>query len=345
MEETGIIRQIKSITGCSAGSIFAVLLALKYTSVELTDVITKLKLADYVSINADSILNFTTNKGLDNGFKLMGLIKKLISDKAGNPDITFKELYNIYGVQIQICATNVNTMTMGLFNKDSVPDMPIHIAIRASTALPFVYEPVILDGHIYCDGGVINNMPMCIACLEPNQTSLSTSSQSDGNNNKSVMTSSSSSSHTRKLTQQFNTLIIDKSDTHLPLQKNISKPHKSNGGISSGSGSSSDFSNNISTSALEKTLGFYLTNEYMPIDKDTPIKDITLTKFIDRIFQTYGNLKMNTIKKYNKNIIVLEVPIDIMSIVKINATPDDIMKTIDIAYQKVKSQMEQNKWI
>ena len=97
------LNNIKNITGCSAGSVFGLLIALKYTSIELKEILTNLHIPDYIDITADRILNFTNLKGLDSGNKLLQLLKTLISNKnSNNPDLTFKQLYERFDIKLQI---------------------------------------------------------------------------------------------------------------------------------------------------------------------------------------------------------------------------------------------------
>ena len=69
-EEKNVIKTIESITGSSAGAIFGALLALGYTSNELINIFKQVIFKDYLQINVDSILNFTTQKGFESGNKL-----------------------------------------------------------------------------------------------------------------------------------------------------------------------------------------------------------------------------------------------------------------------------------
>ena len=362
LEEENIIPQIRSITGCSAGSIFAVLIALGYKSDELTNIITKLKFSDYVDINAESIINFTRNKGLDSGIKLMSFIKKLIADKNNNnPEITFKEIYDRYNIKIQICATNINTMTLALFNKDSAPDMPVCTAIRASTALPLIYEPVIINDSIYCDGGVINNMPMCLACLDVQMSTVINSSDLAINISSLPDDRDKDRERDRDKDREIEVLSSVPTNSNTVVSPHVTrKLTGSSSANGENNGNTNAYTNSKSaktvmidgleynqkmrvkmdTNTLDKTLGFYLTNEYLPLPKGSSPKDIAFSNYLDRIFQSFGNAKMNTIRKYSKNIILLEVPNDIMSIMKIYASNIDTTKTINIAYDTIKTQMK-----
>ena len=53
-----IIKNFKSITGCSAGAIFGSLIAIGYTSTELQNIIKEMNFKEYININAESLINF-----------------------------------------------------------------------------------------------------------------------------------------------------------------------------------------------------------------------------------------------------------------------------------------------
>ncbi|GAC1408792.1 MAG: patatin-like phospholipase family protein [Actinomycetota bacterium] len=67
------------------------------------------------------------------------------------PASTFEELQ----IPLQICATNFSDGQERWFSAGGLMG-----AILASTALPGVYPPVAIDGHLYVDGGVVNNVPI-----------------------------------------------------------------------------------------------------------------------------------------------------------------------------------------
>ena len=75
-EETKKLVNIKSITGCSAGAIFGSLLAIGYNAQQLDTIVKTMIFKEYLTINVDSILNFTTTKGFETGKKLNLLKQK-----------------------------------------------------------------------------------------------------------------------------------------------------------------------------------------------------------------------------------------------------------------------------
>ena len=273
-EEKKIITNIKSITGCSAGALFGSLFAIGYNSEELETIVKSLIFKEYLNINVDSILNFINTKGFETGKKLNLLIKKCIKDKTGDENITFLQIQEKYNIKLQIGVTNLTKHKFELFNIDPTPNIPIEKAISASIAIPFIFEPIIIEDDIYCDGGLLDNLPI-----------------------ENVIDSS----------------IINNT--------------------------SNDKDNSLSI------IGFYLINKTNTINKDN-YRTIALSQYISLITQT---LSRNIIsrKKQNENIhnkkykiITIEIPCDIMTFIKINATHSDINNIIDIAYNITKNELK-----
>ena len=160
LEEHNAISQISTITGCSAGAIFGTLLAIGYTSVELNSIIKSLNFKDYLNITADSIINFIKLKGFDSGKNIMDFIKKSIKDKTDNENITFNQVYEKYNIKLKIGVSNLTSSKFELFDNNKTPNLPIYQAINASIAIPFIFEPVIINKQVYCDGGLLDNLPI-----------------------------------------------------------------------------------------------------------------------------------------------------------------------------------------
>ena len=159
-EEKDYIKNIQSITGCSAGAIFGSLLAIGYTYNELNNIVKSMIFKDYLKINVDSILNFTNTKGFESGTNLNLFIRNCIKNKTGNENITFSQIQEKYNIKLQIGVTNLTKNKFELLNNVTSPELPIHTAISASIAIPFIFEPIVINNDIYCDGGVLDNLPI-----------------------------------------------------------------------------------------------------------------------------------------------------------------------------------------
>ena len=158
--QTSLQNNLLSITGCSAGAMFGSLIAIGCTYKELITIIKTMNFKEYMNINAESIINFMRVKGLESGKTLINFIKNIIKEKTNNENITFKEIKDKYNIELQIGVTNLSKSIFELMNSVKTPDIPIHKAISASIAIPFVFEPIVIGDDIFCDGGILNNLPI-----------------------------------------------------------------------------------------------------------------------------------------------------------------------------------------
>jgi len=62
------------------------------------------------------------------------------------------------GPKLYIVATELNTGHSVRFGEPGFDHVPISRAIQASTALPGLYPPVAIDGHVYADGALLRTM-------------------------------------------------------------------------------------------------------------------------------------------------------------------------------------------
>jgi len=60
--------------------------------------------------------------------------------------------------QLYVVATELNTGHSVRFGEPGYDHIPISRAIQASTALPGLYPPVAIDGHLYADGALLRTM-------------------------------------------------------------------------------------------------------------------------------------------------------------------------------------------
>lgn len=89
-------------------------------------------------------LNYVPKMGLATNSRMSSYLQKRI----GNP--SFKDL----SLPFYVVATNLTTGQLKVFNEG-----PVIPAVRASCAIPGIFEPVEIDGELYCDGGVLDRLP------------------------------------------------------------------------------------------------------------------------------------------------------------------------------------------
>ncbi|MEM9822832.1 MAG: patatin-like phospholipase family protein [Bacteroidota bacterium] len=83
------------------------------------------------------------------GFTRLDYLAELL--KAHLKVDTFEDL----SIPLSLVATNLSTGRKAVLN-----DGALYPAVLASCAIPLVFKPVEIDGHIYVDGGIIDNMPV-----------------------------------------------------------------------------------------------------------------------------------------------------------------------------------------
>jgi predicted acylesterase/phospholipase RssA len=60
--------------------------------------------------------------------------------------------------RLYVVATELNTGHSVRFGEPGWDHVPVSVAIQASTALPGLYPPVTIDGHVYADGALLRTM-------------------------------------------------------------------------------------------------------------------------------------------------------------------------------------------
>lgn len=127
------------ISGTSAGSIVGSLYAYGKSPVEI------LKFFQSVSLFNWNHLSFR-KAGLLDADKFIRYLNDIFKEH------TLKEIKK----EVYISATDIKTGKLKIFNTNTL----IKQAVAASCAFPGVFSPVIIDGKIYSDGGILNNYPV-----------------------------------------------------------------------------------------------------------------------------------------------------------------------------------------
>lgn len=167
LEEQNIMKNIKNYAGSSAGAIIACLLSLGYNSDEIKNLMESTDFSAFIDDSKfmpKNLYNLIENMGIASGNTFENWIETCIKNKTGNPDYTFKNLYDDKGIILITTGTNLNRGITIYFHKDSFPNMPIKTAVRISMSIPFLFEPckyTMLDiDDLYVDGGCLDNFPL-----------------------------------------------------------------------------------------------------------------------------------------------------------------------------------------
>ena len=176
-EKSGISNNIKRVGGTSAGAITALMFSLGYNSNEIYDIISETKFqkfndGEFIFFGGFSRLN--GKYGWYKGNNFTKWLEKIIKNKTGNSEITFKELQEKGFKQLYVTGTSMNKQKLLIFSSETYPQMKVKDAVRISMSIPLYFEAVFIDsvGQVYkrhkgvenldvvVDGGIMGNFPI-----------------------------------------------------------------------------------------------------------------------------------------------------------------------------------------
>ena len=157
LEEKGYLKKFKILAGSSVGALVISMYLVGYTPDELYKFISKFEIHRVKSLN---IFNFLKVFGLDNGSRVIYVLKRLIQAKTNKPLMTLKDLYNLSGKKLILTTVCLNTMETCYLSHETHPNLPLYLAIRMSISIPWFFTPVSYNNRLYVDGGVKGNYPI-----------------------------------------------------------------------------------------------------------------------------------------------------------------------------------------
>jgi NTE family protein len=129
---------ISSLSGTSSGAMVAVLYAAGISPEEMISIVKKSKLFKIGELS----------------FDMKGLLKTRAFKKIVQDNIkvkTFEEL----NLPVTVCSTDFTNAQTTFFNSGTLLE-----PLVASCAIPLIFSPVILNGNVMVDGGLLNNLPV-----------------------------------------------------------------------------------------------------------------------------------------------------------------------------------------
>lgn len=158
LDQLGVLKEIQRVAGTSAGSLAGLLLALRYTTAEISHIIQQI---DYTRFLEQGKLHRVVQEyGFYTGDYAIELFHGWLQEKLGSEQATFAHLQKADGLDLRVYATNLNTRQVFEFSLAKTPDVPIAKAVRASMAIPLFFTAVDINGQIFVDGGTVFNYPM-----------------------------------------------------------------------------------------------------------------------------------------------------------------------------------------
>lgn len=158
LDRQGVLSGIRRVAGSSAGSLAGLLLALRYSSAEISQVILGLDYAKF--LEQGKLQHIVQRYGYYTGDYAIELFHGWLQEKLGTEQATFADLRANGGLDLHVYATNLNTRQVFEFCYDKTPQAPIAMAVRASMAVPLFFTAVEIEGQIFVDGGTVFDYPL-----------------------------------------------------------------------------------------------------------------------------------------------------------------------------------------
>jgi predicted acylesterase/phospholipase RssA len=162
LEEKNMLRNLKEISGVSAGAWLAFMLSCGLTVKKLEELILNLDFSVIRNFTPDAIIGFPETFGLDDGRNLVKFLESLIRVVLKmDPASVFSSLAS-KKIKFKCWAADLNTHTIKEYSIKATPNIKIIDALHASMSVPFYFTPVPdpETRHLMSDGGIHGSLPI-----------------------------------------------------------------------------------------------------------------------------------------------------------------------------------------
>ena len=163
LHDNDLLKNVERVAGTSAGSITAALLAVGAGSKGLTESVLDSNFHQFIYdpgwIFMD-IYRLFFHYGIHSGNRFAKILKGYIKQYGGDPNLTFAQLEQKVKKEphkfkhLSVVASNISTQNVDIFDSTRTPNIPIWQAVRCSMSIPVIFEPYVIKGNSYVDGGL-----------------------------------------------------------------------------------------------------------------------------------------------------------------------------------------------
>lgn len=143
------LQKIQYFSGTSAGALITCLLAAGYSPKELF-----MNMGDL----DDPFKHLKPSK--KSFFRLTSLTKKIKKMLEAKGISTFGDYKKIGKIVYVACTKLQGKDNKKYFSSEDTPDVEVHKAIKASCSIPIAFPPVDINGDLYVDGALVDNIPI-----------------------------------------------------------------------------------------------------------------------------------------------------------------------------------------
>lgn len=157
--------EIETFYGTSIGSVLAVIMSLNYDWQTMDDFLIKRPWNNVFSFNMYSLVEAISKRGLFDVKSIEETFLPLFNGKDISINITMIEFYELTKKELHIFISEINALELIDISYKTHPEWRLMDAVYASSALPFIFSPLLRGEKCYCDGGLLLNYPLC-KCIE-----------------------------------------------------------------------------------------------------------------------------------------------------------------------------------
>lgn len=160
LEEAGVLSQIHSVAGSSAGAAAAALLCANFTAAEMTAALVGTRMKELMDDSTaplfswlgdrarnwsiwlglpdvpgplEDLSRLATEYGWFKGEAMGAHYDRLIGEKTGKANTTFQQLHALFGKELRITSTCLTDGRLAYLDRNNTPHMPVSLAVRLNT--------------------------------------------------------------------------------------------------------------------------------------------------------------------------------------------------------------------
>ena len=163
--------QLSNYIGSSSGSLICLFMILNYSYEEIKSFLSEhLVDSPVLKLTLWNVPKCFSKYGIDDGKNVIEFVEKILEFKGFSKNASFIEITKQTGKNLIVAATNLTCKKLEYLSVDNYPEMMIKTAIRMSTSIPILYQPVKYYNEIFVDSLIYNNFPIDVFSKMNRQT-------------------------------------------------------------------------------------------------------------------------------------------------------------------------------
>lgn len=171
IQENDELFQLSNYIGSSSGSLICLFMILDYSYEEIKSFLSEhLVNSPVLKLTLWNVPKCFSKYGIDDGKNVIEFVEKILEFKGFSKNASFIEITKQTGKNLIVAATNLTCKKLEYLSVDNYPEMMIKTAIRMSTSIPILYQPVKYYDEIFVDSLIYNNFPIDVFSKMNRQT-------------------------------------------------------------------------------------------------------------------------------------------------------------------------------